>query len=164
VRGRTDLTPQMFGALGLLAVIGLVAGAFWLACAAAVRLAREPVRGVPTALAHSVVPIAVGYLIAHYFSMGVFAGQKAISDASDPLGTGANLFGTAGMEVNYGILPAAVIATVQVLAIVTGHVLGVFAAHDRAVRLFPRGAVAAQVPLTLLMLGYTFAGFTLLFA
>jgi hypothetical protein len=160
----TALTPQLFGGISLLVVIGLVAAAFWLACAAAGMLAREGVRGVPTALAHSLVPIAVGYLIAHYFLMLVFAGQEAIARASDPLGTGANLFGTAGMEVDYGILPASVVATVQVLAIVTGHVLGVFAAHDRAVRLFPRGAVAAQVPLTLLMIGYTFAGFSLLFA
>jgi hypothetical protein len=57
------------------------------------------------------------------------------------------------------------IAAIQVLAVVTGHLLGVVAAHDRAVRLFPRRhAVAGQLPMMLLMIGYTVGGLTLLFA
>ncbi|MGQ0576912.1 MAG: hypothetical protein ACT4RN_22330 [Pseudonocardia sp.] len=53
----------------------------------------------------------------------------------------------------------------QVAAVVTGHILGVDAAHDRAARLFPRRqAVAGQVPLLVLMVGYTVGGLSLLFA
>ncbi len=53
----------------------------------------------------------------------------------------------------------------QVLAVVTGHLLGVVAAHDRAVRLF-RGpaAMLAQLPLLNVMVGYTVGGLFLLFA
>ena len=54
------------------------------------------------------------------------------------------------------------VAAVQVLAIVTGHVLGVIAAHDRAVRLFePRTAISGQVPLMVLMVIVTITGLTL---
>jgi hypothetical protein len=57
------------------------------------------------------------------------------------------------------------VATVQLVAIVTGHVLGVVLAHDRAVRLFPRGrAVLGQLPLLVLMVAYTVGGLLLLFA
>nr|BFE88513.1 hypothetical protein GCM10020093_111140 [Planobispora longispora] len=58
-----------------------------------------------------------------------------------------------------------VIASVQVLAIVIGHVVGVVAAHDRSVRLFaPVRAVAGQIPLLILMICYTLGGLTLLLA
>jgi hypothetical protein len=55
------------------------------------------------------------------------------------------------------------VAAVQVLAIVTGHVLGVIAAHDRAVRLFePRTAISGQIPLMVLMVIVTISGLSLL--
>jgi hypothetical protein len=54
---------------------------------------------------------------------------------------------------------------VKVGAVVVGHVLGVIAAHDRAVALFPRRtALLGQIPLLVVMIGYTLAGLTLLFA
>jgi hypothetical protein len=117
-----------------------------------------------TKFAHSLVPIATGYLIAHYFSLFVFAGQQAMIRASDPLVDGSNWFGTAHLSVNYGVLTTTGIAVVQVIAIVTGHVLGVFSAHDRAVRLFPpRQAIVGQLPMMVLMIGYTIGGLSLLF-
>jgi hypothetical protein len=57
------------------------------------------------------------------------------------------------------------VATVQVCAIVLGHVIGVVLAHDRAVRLLPRRhAVLGQLPLLALMVVYTCGGLLLLFA
>jgi hypothetical protein len=57
------------------------------------------------------------------------------------------------------------VATLQVAAVVVGHVLGVVLAHDRAVRLFPpRAALAGQLPLLALMVSYTVTGLLLLFA
>ena len=56
-------------------------------------------------------------------------------------------------------------AVIQVGAVVTGHVLGVVLAHDRSVRLLPREhALRGQLPMLLLMLGYTIGGLWLLFA
>ncbi|MFI7053951.1 hypothetical protein ACIBLB_17980 [Streptosporangium canum] len=104
--------------------------------------------------AHSLVPVAVGYLIAHYFSLLVIEGQQAVI-----LSLGLD------RTVDQEVVSAGVIASVQVLAIVTGHVLGVVAAHDRSVRLFPpERAVAGQIPLLVLMVCYTVGGLTLLFA
>jgi hypothetical protein len=128
-------------------------------------LSDKPPAGTATAFAHSLVPIAVGYLIAHYFSLLVYAGHQAIIRASDPMVNGSNLFGTADDKVDFGVLTVQQIAVVQVNAVVTGHVLGVFAAHDRSLRIFPpRRATLAQIPMMLLMIAYTFAGLSLLFA
>ena len=52
--------------------------------------------------AHTLVPIAVAYVVAHYFSLVALQGQALASLASDPLGNGANIFGTASVSVNYG--------------------------------------------------------------
>lgn len=159
------LPAVVSGTLGLTVAVLLAAGLFGTAVRAAGALAGEPGRGLPAAFAHSVIPIAVGYLIAHYFSLLLFEGQRTLIQASDPLGTGADLFGTAGRQVDFAVLTATAIASLQVLAIVIGHVFGVIAAHDRAVRLFPvRRAVVGQLPLLALMIIYTLGGLTLLFA
>lgn len=56
------------------------------------------------------------------------------------------------------------LAALQVIAVVTGHVLGVVAAHDRSVRLFPcgEGRRPSQLPLLALMITYTLGGLSLL--
>ena len=103
-------------------------------------------------------------MIAHYFSFLVFEGQDALIRAADPFDNGQNIFGTADWKINYTIVSASTIALVQVVAIVAGHIIAVIAAHDRAVRLFPpRQAIAGQVPLLILMIGYTLGGLLLLF-
>jgi hypothetical protein len=154
--------------LGVIGLVGFVAPAYvtysiatWLAGV----LGGSPGPALPGKFAHSLIPIAVGYVIAHYFSFFVFEGQDALILASDPLTNGSNLLGTADWKINYAILSATTIAVVQVLAIVLGHIVGVIAAHDRAVRLFPpRQAVAGQLPLLILMIGYTLGGLLLLFS
>ncbi len=45
--------------------------------------------------AHTLVPIALAYITAHYFTFLVYQGQSIGYLISDPLGNGANLFGTA---------------------------------------------------------------------
>jgi hypothetical protein len=160
----SDLSPELLGTLGL---VGFIAAAYvtysiatWLAGA----LGTRSRRALPGAFAHSIIPIAVGYVTAHYFSLFVFEGQRALILASDPLVNGANLIGTANRAVDYTVVSASTIAVIQVLAIVIGHVLGVVSAHDRAVRLFPpKQAIAGQVPLLILMICYTIGGLLLLF-
>ncbi|MCG5212149.1 hypothetical protein MBA17_02575 [Streptosporangium sp. KLBMP 9127] len=157
------LGPAITGTLGLSGAVMLVA-VLYTACLGLAGLIGGT-RGLTGAFAHSLVPIAVGYLVAHYFSLLVIEGQQAVIMASDPLGTGANLFGTAGLTADEEIVSPGTIAVVQVLAIVIGHVLGVVAAHDRSVRLLPpRAAVAGQIPLLVLMVCYTVGGLALLFA
>ncbi|WP_406527550.1 hypothetical protein [Streptomyces sp. I8-5] len=140
--------------LGLLGAVALVAALYAL-CAGAVRLISGQLPHPLTAFAHSLVPIALGYLIAHYFTLFVTEGPRTVMvalGADDPAPPDPPL-GPGG------------VATLQVAAIVLGHVLGVIAAHDRSVRLFPSGrAVAGQLPLLVLMITYTIGGLSLLIA
>jgi hypothetical protein len=56
------------------------------------------------------------------------------------------------------------LAVTKVVAVVTGHVLGVVAAHDRAMRLLPRRhQLTGQLPLLFVMVFYTVTGLYLLF-
>jgi type IV secretory pathway VirB2 component (pilin) len=161
----SSLPSVLLGTLGLAAFVAVVAVTFCGATVLAGRLGHAGRVQLPRLFAHSVIPIAVGYVVAHYFSLFVFEGQRALILLSDPLGTGADLLGTADHGVSYTALTPGTIATVQVLAVVIGHVLGVVSAHDRAVQLFPRRqALAGQLPLLLVMVGYTLGGLTLLFA
>lgn len=171
VTQQSSLSLVVSGTLGLVGFVLVVAATYTAATLLAGRLGRtssgDEVRAaqMPALFAHSVVPIAVGYVVAHYFSLLIFEGQRTMTLLSDPLVTGADLLGLAGRGVDFSVVSPTTIAVVQVLAIVAGHVLGVVAAHDRAVRLFPvTRAVAGQLPLLVLMVGYTTGGLTLLFA
>ncbi|MFF0553606.1 hypothetical protein ACFYUL_32105 [Streptomyces sp. NPDC004311] len=138
--------------LGLLVSVALVATLYCL-CAAATRLVSGPHPRPLTAFAHSLVPIALGYLIAHYFSLLVVEGPHTVSMA----------LGTDNAPAPDPPLGPGGLAALQVIAVVVGHVLGVVAAHDRSVRLFPPArAVAGQLPLLALMITYTLGGLSLL--
>ncbi|WNO63984.1 hypothetical protein RPQ02_09350 [Streptomyces sp. AM2-3-1] len=140
--------------LGLFAAVAVVATLYAL-CAGATRLISGQLSHPLTAFAHSLVPIALGYLVAHYFTLFVTEGPHTVMVA----------LGTDNPAPPEPPLAPGGIATLQVAAIVIGHVLGVVAAHDRSVRLFPPArAVAGQLPLLALMVAYTIGGLTLLLA
>ena len=132
--------PVLWGTVLLVAVCAAVAGSIRL-------VARD--------VTQTLVPIAVGYTVAHYFSLLVVEGQRGLLLA---LGTAAEPWRPA----------PAVVAAVQVAAVLLGHVAGVVAAHDRVLvtaSAEPAAArIADELPLVLLMVGYTLVGLTLLFA
>lgn len=162
---QTSSVPLLWQAVGLLGFVGLVAGTIAGAAAVSARLAGRPVRGVPTAFAPSIVPIAAGYVVAHYWSLFVVGGQVTWLLLSDPLGTGADLLHSGGQQPSDLLIQPTLTAVIQVVAIVTGHVLGLLVAHDVALRLFPRRvAVLGQVPVLVVMVGYTIGGLVLLFS
>jgi len=149
----------------LLTICLVVAGSLYAAAALSASLAHVPLRGVATRFAPSLLPIAAGYLVAHYWSLWVFEGVNGLARLSDPLGTGANWLGTAGVKPSYALIEPTLVATIQMVSIVIGHLLGVVLAHERAVTLFPRRvAVIGQIPLLVLMVFYTVGGLTLLFS
>ncbi|MER7893249.1 hypothetical protein ABTX15_25845 [Micromonospora sp. NPDC094482] len=172
----SGLPAVVTGTGGLIVVIGAVALAYLAATRGAARLGGSAARAaggvdpvapgrVPGELAHSIVPIAVGYLIAHYYSLLILEGQRTIAMLSDPLGTGADWVGTAGWEPRTGLITPDGVAALQITVIILGHLLGTLLAHDRALHLFPRlRAVTGQLPLLALMVAYTVAGLLLLYA
>lgn len=159
------LPARLWETIALLAICLVVAGSLYAAAALSASLAHVPLRGVATRFAPSLLPIAAGYLVAHYWSLWVFEGVNGLARLSDPLGTGANWLGTAGVKPSYALIEPTLVATIQMVSIVTGHLLGVVLAHERAVTLFPRrAAVIGQIPLLVLMVFYTVGGLTLLFS
>jgi hypothetical protein len=166
--GRGQLENLLLGTAGLGVGIGFVAATYLAATRASqryrpVRAAGGPDGRLDWRFVHSLVPIAVGYTLAHYFSLLVLEGQSGYILASDPFGRGWDLFGTSGWEPNYLVVSTATIALVQVAAIVSGHVLGVVVAHDRAMATFRgRNKVRGQFLLFTTMVCYTVGGIALL--
>lgn len=118
---------------------------------------------LPSLFAISLVPIAVGYSIAHYTSLFLYEGQGTWILLSDPFASGANYFGTRAESIDYTVVSPGTVALVQIGAIVLGHVVAVLVAHYRAVELYDeRSAVRVLYPLTALMLALTGMAVTLL--
>ncbi|MGE0705167.1 MAG: hypothetical protein AB7F99_05980 [Vicinamibacterales bacterium] len=105
----------------------------------------------------SLVPIAVGYHLAHYFSYLIIQGQAVIPLLSDPFGRGWDLFGTRSYAPDIGIVGARFVWTVAVGTIVAGHVAAVLVAHATALKAFrdTRTALRSQYPMLALMVVYT---------
>lgn len=106
-------------------------------------------------MAHSLVPIVIGYVFAHYLTYLVERGQQTIF----------LLFGMHDAQINYILsMHPAVLSSLKVGFVLAGHVAGVIAAHDRALRLLPaRHRLTGQLAMMLVMVGYTFTGLYLLF-
>jgi hypothetical protein len=123
-------------------------------------------RSLARAFAHTLIPIAAGYLVAHYFSLLAYNGQDLWRLASDPLGDGSDLFGGAEDSINYGVVSATGIWYVQVGALVIGHVAALVLAHDRALELYgsAKHATRSQVVMLVLMVAFTCLGLWLLSA
>jgi hypothetical protein len=127
---------------------------------------RLPTDALARAFAHALIPIAFAYVLAHYFSLVAYQGQAILPLASDPLGDGSDLLGTATSTINYTWISATGIWYVQVGALVLGHVAGLTLAHDRALALFQkaRDATRSQYWMLAIMVAFTSLGLWILSA
>lgn len=145
----------------LLLFVVVVATTFWLAARATGGVTPDERRKLPGALAHSLIPIVVGYVFAHYLTYLVERGQQTVLRLLDPFQSG--WLGDASPYYGLSMQPA-LLASLKVGFVVVGHIGGVIAAHDRALRLLPkRHQVTGQLAMMLVMVGYTFTGLYLLF-
>jgi hypothetical protein len=158
--------PRLFNNLGLLGFVVAVAVVFTVGTMLTGVGPDQPRRKLPRQFAHSIVPIVVGYVIAHYLTYLLEVGEQTIVYMSDPFSNGSNWFGTADWNVSYFFsYHPTLLAMVKVLAVVVGHVLGVIAAHDRAIHLLPpKHQLTGQLPLLVAMICFTAGGLYLLFA
>ena len=152
--------------------VGLVA--FWLLflgvyiAVSAIMSAAASGRRSPLEIAQSfaltLIPIAIGYHLAHYLVFLMIQGQYIIPLISDPFGFGWDLFGTAGYRVDITIVEGRFAWYAAVTAIVAGHIAAVYLAHVKAMQVFEprRAALRSQVPLTALMVVYTFVSLSIL--
>ncbi len=150
---------------GLAAFWALFLAAFLAVGAAMSRVAgqRSP-RAMAQGFVLTLVPIAIAYHLAHYLAYLLTQGQYIIPLISDPFGYGWNLVGTAGYRIDITIVGARFAWYAAVVSIVVGHIAAVYLADVRARRLLGARAAAlrAQVPLTALMVVYTFISLSIL--
>jgi hypothetical protein len=169
----TDVGVSIGLALELAFVVGLgialaaVALIWWVGVAgmprSELRLSRWE---LSRRFAHTLIPIAAAYLVAHYFSLLAYSGQDLWRLASDPLGDGSDLFGGARSSIDYTVVSATAIWYVQVGALVLGHAAALVLAHDRALAVYgsPRAATRSQVVMLAVMVCFTLLGLWLLSA
>lgn len=136
----------------------VVAAAFVLAARATGGVSAERRRALPGSLVHTLVPIVVGYIFAHYLSYLLERGQQVLFGLVQLLGVGDSL------QVAYVLSDRPeLLAGLKIGFVVAGHVVAVVAAHDRALAELPRShRLTGQLAMLVLMVGYTFAGIYLL--
>jgi hypothetical protein len=118
--------------LGFCAAVGVL---FALAAMATGGVTRPERARLPQVYAHSLIPIAVGYVLAHYLSLLL----AAVGRYPTPL------------------------AFLKVTFVVAGHLLAVMAAHDCALRVLPHAhRMTGQLAMLLLMVSITYTGLFLL--
>jgi hypothetical protein len=161
--GYSTYVQNNLGLLGFCVGVGLVLSLGSMATGVGSDLRR---RELPAQFAFSVIPIIVGYIVAHYLSYFVEIGTQTLIQASDPLSNGSNLFGTGGWAVPYWLsYHPTLLADSKVVAVVAGHVVGVIAAHERAIKILPKKhQLTGQIPLLLAMIAFTVGGLYLLFS
>ena len=123
---QTQIWDSVFGLPATLPQTMLLVGFMSLIIGAALVVARMV--GVP-ATGAGLLPISVGYLLAHYFTYLLVDGQRILIAISDPLQQGKDYFGTAFFEPTADWLPPGLVWTLQLAAVVGGHMVGAWAGH-----------------------------------
>jgi hypothetical protein len=157
--GLSQTTPffDVFGAPGLPVKTLQLAAFLGIVVLLAFAVARTVGLG---AIGAGLLPIALGYLIAHYLTYLLIDGQRIVISLSDPFNKGWNLFGTAFFTPTGGWLPPGLVWTVQLAAVVGGHMLGAWGGHVVAAADAPPGISASalrrrQIPLAVVMIALT---------
>ncbi len=167
--GRSEVIwPTLTGlVIGNLALVTIFLSALWLG----LRLGNVTTLSLARAFclfAPTVLPIALGYHFAHYFTSFLVDVQYAIAAASDPWATGRDFLGLGQFYVTTGFFntqdSVRLLWLCQAGTVVAGHILAVLLAHAVAIRHIgvERGALLSQLPLAIFMIFYTFFGLWLL--
>ena len=155
--------------VGLLFMVGVVIAASTASACSACARSRggHTTTELSRRFVHSLIPIALAYVVAHYFSLLIYQGQAMAYLISDPLGHGSNLFGTATATINYNLIGANGVWYVQVFALVLGHVVRPRAGprpRARRLRSASRDATRSQYWMLAVMVAFTSLGLWLLSA
>jgi hypothetical protein len=156
---QTQIWDSVFGLPATLPQTMLLVGFMSLIIGAALVVARMV--GIP-ATGAGLLPISVGYLLAHYFTYLLIDGQRILIAISDPLQQGKDYFGTAFFEPTAAWLAPGLVWTLQLAAVVGGHMIGAWAGHvvaagraEGADTSTVREMRLRQVPLAVVMVALT---------
>ncbi len=158
-----ELTPQnaprVTFLIGLLACVGLIYGFYLLGIYGARSVGGGfSERQLSRTFVHTLVPIALAYVSAHYLTYLLYQGQAMKFLVSNPLGRdGTDIFGTANKAIDYGVIGSTAAWYYQVAFVVVGHVAALILAHDRALVTYskPRLAARSQYWMLVIMIGFT---------
>src|SRR4051794_29594611 len=149
---------QVIDTCGIAICVALIGGFYMAGINGAVSVGGGHTRQeLRDAFIHSLVPIAMVYVAAHYLTFLLFEGQAIKYLASDPFGQGWDLFGTSAAAIDYSFLSQNGAWYLQVGFVVAGHVAALILAHDRALVLYddPKLAVRSQYWMLAVMVGFT---------
>ncbi len=159
---------RIANSLFMVITVAIVSGFFFAGIAGMRSVGGLQSRGlvaVARLFAHSFIPIALAYLLAHYFTFFIYLEQAQFGYLlSDPLGDRSNLFGTAGSGIDYNVIGSNTVWYIQVAALAIGHVIALVIGHDRALRVYAdqRLAARSQYWMLAMMVGFTTLGLFLL--
>lgn len=149
--------------IGLLASIAVVAALYLFATRFSANVTGTSWAGTVADFTASLIPIVFGYTIAHYAQLLIDETQTFVFLLSDPLGGGLNIFGGADNRINFNLVSVDLIAWVQALGIVVGHIAAVLVAHDRAIERYDNDeATRSQFAMLFVMVIYSVLGLWLL--
>ena len=165
-----EAAPALF--IGLVIVILIASILYWVGARTTANVTGTDHEEAAELFAPSLIPIVFGYAVAHYVQLFVDQIQSFWFRLSNPYGNknpdGSNVrdfFGAADGQVDFFVVDADVVAWIQALAIVVGHVAGVLYAHDLAVSRFDHAKAArSQQTMLVVMVIYSVAGLWLLFS
>ncbi len=162
-----SIVPQtLFQTLGLLLspIVFLTIYLILIFLAKKITKSNLSVKDLSLQFAYSLIPIALVYNLAHYYTLLLTQGQSMVSIISDPFAFGWNLFGTRDYAPNLGVVNANLIWHTQVAFILIGHIAAVYLTHVIALRIFPdrQKAIISQFPMLVLMVAYTMIGLWIL--
>lgn len=145
--------------IGMVSILGLLALIYLLFVRLSHRASGSTavgVRQLGIRYAYSLLPIALFYHFAHNSMHFFIEGGTLAPVASDPLGWGWNLFGTASM-VPGPLVPLRYIWLGMVAFILLGHVWSLVVAHRVAMHVYPdrRTALRSELPMLLCMIAYS---------
>ena len=164
--GMVEDPVQLIFTFGLFCSFFIFITVYFLSCwfMARVILKRYPVSEMSRILVYSLIPIAVGYHIAHYFSFLMIQGQAMIYLISDPMGLGWDLFQSSSYQLYLGVVNAKLAWIVGIFAIVVGHVTAVYASHYSALLKFTQytDVIRSQRVMLIVMVLYTIVGLWIL--
>ena len=157
--GRSAVVTQNLIGLTLanLALIVSFTACIWLGA----RIIGEKLRAAFCLFAPTILPIALGYHLAHYLSSALVGGQYVVKLVRQYLGLGDFHVTTGFFNVAHTVK---LIWLTQAGLVVAGHVIAILLAHALALRAYgsTKRALLSQAPLALFMVLYTFFGLWLL--
>jgi len=125
---------------------------------------RMPVRALALRFAFSLIPIALAYMLAHSWTLLLTVLPVIPFLLTDPFGVGWNLLALQRLSAEPAPLDMGQAWHIEVGLILLGHIASVYLAHVIAQRTFAarHHVWLSELPLLLLMVGYTFIGLSVL--